>query len=476
MAPPSIWDSKPGLRAFLVACISEKKTTVEIREAIRSEFGVIVTTGTIWQQQKRMESTWANRTASGLATPVGGFASCVPSPGPLHQHQKGWEPRVEITGDEGIGITDVLDSEQTLQNEADLIRGWQLDPEHWRILPPLTANKWQTTTMVGTGEDRHPEQTWNFQYKAKLVRREKHPDLAPLIAEIAAHRKSKARPVATSGDSSGASLVVCWSDTQMGKSDGDGVDGTVARCLEKIDALEAHVRKLRKSGEQLDTLYVFGMGDLIESCSEHYAQQTFRVDLNLRDQVKVMRRLIAKAIERWAPLFPKVVVGCIGGNHGENRAGGKSHTDFADNHDVAIFEQIAEAFLYNKDAFGHVSFAIPNDDLSLTFDINSVIVGITHGHTAGNGAGLPQKKLLDWWMKQAHGQQPVGEATILISGHYHHFSVIEAGRKVHIQCPALEGGSDWFRNMTGQQARPGLLTMIVGKDVSPAGYRSIEIL
>jgi len=480
MAPPGIWDTKPGLRDFLRACIADGKKSGEIRDLIKAEFGVIVTTGAIWQQTKRLESTWANRTAADVIAPAGGFASSVPSPGPLHQHHKGWEPRVEIEGDEAIGITDVFDSEQTLANEADLIRGFRLDPEHWRIVPPLKTNMWQSTVMVGDGAERHSEQKWNYQYKAAMVPREKHPDLEPLIAEIAAHRKPKARPIATAEDSSGASLVVCWSDTQMGKGDGDGVDGTVARCLEKIDALEAHIKRLRKSGEQIDTLYIFGMGDLIEQCDSHYAQQTFRAELNLRDQVKVMRRLIAKSIERWAPLFTKVVVGCIGGNHGENRSGGngKSATDFADNRDVEIFEQIAEAFSYNAEAYGHVSFQIPNDALSLTFDVSGVIVGITHGHVAGKSgaAGIPQKKLMDWWAKQAHGQQPVGDATILISGHYHHFSVIEAGRKIHIQCPALEGGSDWWRNMTGQQARPGLLTMIVGKDVSAAGYRSVEIL
>ena len=45
------------------------------------------------------------------------------------------------------------------------------------------------TESVGEGEDRHPEQKWNYQYKAKLVRREKYTDLEPLIAEIEALKK-----------------------------------------------------------------------------------------------------------------------------------------------------------------------------------------------------------------------------------------------------------------------------------------------
>lgn len=468
--PRGIWDH-PGLREFTEACLAEGKTNGDIRRLIQRELGLSVPASAIYHFSKRYQAR-AEQPVEELTAPVGGWATSV-TQGPRHAHAKGWEPRVEIEGYTGFGITDVTQQTEGDLDEDELIRGWGLSPEHWRIVQPLGVNKWQTSSFTTDPhtKERIPIQVWNYQYKAKLVRREAHPDLVPLIDEIREHQPTpKARPQGHQA------LVVCLSDWQLGKGDGDGVSGTVARILGCIDSVETHIEKLRGFGYEIGDLYVFGIGDLIESCDGHYPQQAFRSELNLRDQVKVVRRLILKALERWAPLFDRVVVGCVGGNHGEHRRDGKSYTDFADNHDVSVFEQVSEIMAANQAAYGHVSFAIPKDDLSLTFDVHGVVVGIAHGHTARGGSGIPQKRILDWWAKQAHGCQPVGDATILITGHYHHFSVVESGRKVHIQCPAMEGGSDWWRNTSGQESRPGMLTLVVGKDVSPAGYAAIEVL
>ena len=47
-------------------------------------------------------------------------------------------------------------------------------------------------------------------------------------------------------------MIVCLSDWQMGKRDGDGTKGIVARI------------ELRKSGVDLAHLYVVGLGDIVE--------------------------------------------------------------------------------------------------------------------------------------------------------------------------------------------------------------------
>lgn len=216
---------------------------------------------------------------------------------------------------------------------------------------------------------------------------------------------------------------------------------------------------------------------LTGNCGSYYPQQAFRTDLNRRDQIKVMRRLILKAMERWAPLFDRVVVPVVGGNHGENRAEGKSYTDFADNDDVAIFEQVQEILAANPSTYGHVSFLIPNHELSLTLDMGGEIVGMTHGQVFGKGtAAQPGKRAIDWWMKQAHGQQPIGGARIMFSAHYHHLLVTEMGSKTHFQCPALESGSEWYTNQSGQSARAGMLTVRIGKNVSESGWADLEVV
>ena len=417
-----------------------------------------------------------------LTQPGGGYANPAKPKEPEHKHPKGWEPRVEVDGDSGIIVTGVS---LNADPERDaLLKGSDLDPSEWEIVGDLGFNKYQGMFPVEANstdckcEERqtvkHHEARWMYQHRARLRRfcPKKRAENERLIEEIRTHV-----PIPFAPPSGEDGFVVAIADTQMGKSDGDGSDGTMRRILTRIDSVEERIISLRGLGRSLGSLYVFGMGDLIEQCGGHYPQQAFRADLNRREQVTVMRRLIVKALERWAPLFERVVVSAIGGNHGENRQDGKSFTDFADNDDVAIFEQVQEILDANRAAYGHVAFRIPKDELCLTHDIAGEIVGQTHGHVTGKGGAThPGKKVIDWWAKQAHGRQPIGEARILFSGHYHHLLVTESGSKTHFQCPALDGGSDWWRNLSGQDARPGMLTVRIGKNVSESGWSDLEVL
>lgn len=371
-------------------------------------------------------------------------------------YPKGWEPQVEDFGDgTATAVSDAV--EESDVDEVHLIENWNLDPEQWRIVGKVNVRRWQTANG-----------NWLHSYKADLIRKSGAgiPDYDELVQEIKSRKPLKAKK--PTGDQA---FVVCIADPQLGKDDGYGVEGTIERFLEAIDSVEERVKELRKIGRKLGTLYVFGMGDLIEGCSGHYAQQTFRVELNRRDQVKIMRRLITKALQRWADLFETVVVACVGGNHGENRVGTKSFTDFADNDDVAIFEQISEIFKENPSRYGHVKFVIPDDELSLTLDVCGTLTTITHGHLARGGANA-QSKQLNWWKNQAHGQQPAGDSTLLLTGHYHHFTVTQDGAKTHIQCPALEDRGDWWTNSTGLDSPPGVLTLAVGG----GAYSDIQVV
>jgi hypothetical protein len=406
-----------------------------------------------------------------LTEPRGGHASRDTAPRRERiEHPKGWEPHVEEHGNTATAVSQP--TENANPDEAELIRGWKLDPAQWRIVGPVNCRRWESVVAIRDekGKAIDSKTVELHYYKANLERIDpvRESKLESLIEEIRSHV-----PVPVPPPQSDDAFVVCIADSQMGKSDGDGAAGTAQRFLASIDGVEARIAELRALGRPLGTLYLFGMGDLIESCDGHYPQQAFRVELNLRDQVNVMRRLILKAIERWAPLFARVVVACVGGNHGEVRRDGKSFTDFADNFDVAIFDQLHDILSQNEAAYGHVSFQIPKDDLSLTFDVAGQIVGITHGHVAGKGSsGNVPKKLNDWWAKQAHGQQPIGDADILISAHYHHLAIQRTGVKTWIQCPAMEGGSDWWRNQSGQASTPGLLTL----RVSESGWSDLQVI
>ncbi len=396
-----------------------------------------------------------SRVLSDLKKAVEGGDALEQSRRQRQAHPSGWEPHVEDHGD-GTAVAVSEPTEAATANEEMLIRGWNLDPEEWMIVGPVNCRRWQTY-----------DERWLHYFKANLARRSGAGiiDYSELVSLIKKHKPHKPAPA---GD---LAFVVCIADPQIGKADGDGVEGTISRMLVCIDQVENRIKELRKLGRPLGMLYVLGMGDIIEGCDGHYAQQTFTVELNRRDQIKVARRLILKSIQRWARMFDEVVVSAVGGNHGENRKDGKSFTDFADNDDVAIFEQVGEILAENPDAYDHVRFNLPTSELSLTMDICGTLTTITHGHLGRAGAN-PQKKQKDWWMKQAHGLQPAGDSVLLLTAHYHHFSIVQSGAKTHVQCPALEDRSDWWRDTSGDDAPAGMLTMVVGN----GGYSDIQVL
>jgi predicted phosphodiesterase len=351
-----------------------------------------------------------------------------------------WTPGVEWLGTEGTLTTDTVSGEPEW---ADILRKWDLDPDEFQIVEPVLFNSWG-------GEDG----TLNRQFKAKVIRRvHSRPDLEPLIREALRHKPRKR--VFTGS----AVLNVVLADWQIGKADHGGVEGTIERIIDARDSVIQRVKDLRKIGREVSSLNVLWTGDSIEGCLGHYPSQTFSVELDRRDQVKVTRRLLTDSLQAWSKHFGEITVAAVAGNHGENRNGGKGFTGVQDNDDLAIVEQVAEILAANPEAFGHVRFALARDALTLTVPAANWIVGITHGHIASRGSNA-EAKLQRWWEGQAAGRQPIGDADILVTGHYHHLRVSDWGGCVWLQAPAMEGGSEWWRVSTGQLSQIGMLTFV----------------
>lgn len=366
------------------------------------------------------------------------------------EHPKGWEPGVVWDGTKGTVTTKPVPAPP--DNWDDLLKVWDLDPAVYEVVEPVQFRAWDAA--IGEGNVQRM-----YYYRATIRSRVRGNavDMAEFIREVRRHKPRKASP--PSGESA---FVVPISDLQLGKPDGDGTEGTAQRFLDRIDSVRQRYRELRKCGRRLGTLVVPSLGDIGENCDGHYAMQAYGVQLNRRYQSKLARELYKQALKAWAPDFDTVLMPAVGGNHGENRKDGKAFTDFADNEDVAIVEEVAEAFAENRAAYGHVKFIIPDDSLSLTLDIAGTIVGFVHGHQA-KGSGVPHIKVINWWRDQAHGQQPIGDASLLLSGHFHYLALTRDGAKTHLQVPALDGGSDWFRNTTGKDTVPGFVTFVVNE-------------
>ena len=372
------------------------------------------------------------------------------------QRQAEWTPGVTWMGDEGTITTPPVEGESH-PDWSGVLRMWGLDPEHFAVVEPVLFNVWGDTLGI-----------LNRQWKGKVVRkgRQETADIESLIAEIKKHKPRERKEI-----EGGASLVVCASDWQVGKRDGDGLKGLVGRWLQAIDDVEFRLKELKKLGRPIDSITVLCLGDLVEGCDGHYDIQTFTVEVDRRDQVKIARRLLRDALIRWSRVVPSITVAAIGGNHGENRKNGKSFTTLGDNDDVALVESVAEIFQANPEAYGHIKFAIPTDELSLTLEIHGKIIGITHGHLARSGQGV-EGKLRRWIADQTLGRQKIGDCDILVTGHYHSFKLADWGGVKWLQAPALDGGSVWWRQSTGEIADVGVLTFLV----SSQGVSDIQLL
>lgn len=116
MAPRGIWDTRPGLRELLRECAAKEMKPPAIRDLIKERFELTITTSTIWQQLRRMESSWpaicaeaAAEAEAERARPVAKaepVASPVPPTQDLHERIRALLRKEAITE---VEIADRLD-------------------------------------------------------------------------------------------------------------------------------------------------------------------------------------------------------------------------------------------------------------------------------------------------------------------------------------------------------------------------------
>lgn len=368
-------------------------------------------------------------------------------------------PGVDWDGEDGEITSDPLNSPNP--DWDAILRRWGYDPDVYEIVEPVKVSEWEVQNSEGV------QTLWSYKAGVRTRDKIRDFDFNDLIREVKSHRKSpKPAPVGEEV------FLINVADTQFGKNDGDGVKGTVDRFLESTDRTIDRIKELRKIGRPIDKAVIAGLGDIIEGCDGQYASQAFNVEINRRQQNRLARRLIRDLIIRVADEVNELTVLAVPGNHGENRKDGRAYTTPGDNDDVAIFEEIGDILAANPKAYGHVKFIVPEEEIFVMMNIAGTNVGFAHGHIAGSGAS-PQKKLWDWWGGQIIGGQPLKDAKILITGHYHHFSIVEYNMdRIHIQCPSLESESTWWKNLKGQVSPPGVLTMVI----TATGYKDLQVV
>jgi predicted phosphodiesterase len=328
------------------------------------------------------------------------------------------------------------------------IRDAGLDPEEVEVVEPVQVRGWDGPTGGGN--------VVRMRYYRLTVRRRVLKANIDELVKAAKRRTSKPGPVTTSDNA----FLVALGDLQLGKMDGDGTEGTVERYLDKTAAAVKRYKRIAKGAPA----YLIHLGDCIEGFVSQGGANTWRTTLTLTEQVDLYGRLLIEQIKAFAAVAPKVVVVGVPGNHDE--ANRPLHT-YGDSWATFAVTNARRA-LELAGNYEHVTLHTPaRDELTLTLDVCGTIVGMAHGHQWRTGQAV------NWWAKQSHGRQPIGDADLLLSAHLHHLRVEHTGSdKTWLQVPALESGSQWWKHRTGEWGQPGMVTALVGG----GSWSALEVL
>lgn len=293
-------------------------------------------------------------------------------------------------------------------------------------------------------------------------------DAVKILKELRGRRKKKGGTLAPNGND--GVFVLSWNDWQVGKAEGGGIAATAERLEKAFQSAKSRILELNHIGRAIDRLVIIGGGDMIEGCSI-FPNQPFELDGDRRTQIRATVAFILAGLDSLAPLVGKVDVLVVGGNHGENRIGGK-RTNRHDNDDAAVFEHAALA-VARDESLSHVEFFIAQDEPAKTLQVGRWILGTTHGQVFGRGAGGIGAKAHRWFSGQSTGRFPVGDADVLVTHHYHHLELIDWGATQWVQTPAMDGGSPHFTDGTGFWSEPGMLSFTMDNDHR---FRDLAIL
>ena len=356
---------------------------------------------------------------------------------------------VEWTGPKGILNTGTLDAPLTGLSHDEILKEFGHDPEQVEIQGLLREKHQQYWSRDLS------KMLWKHTYSYGLAKKQ---DSSPEIDVMALVREMKLKAIAPKSIESGDStFVLDWADWQTGKQEGGGTPAFIKRFDGAMMQAVERIKELRKIGRSIDELLIIGGGDMIEGCTI-YPNQSFHIDMHRREQIRFTVATIMKGIHLLAPMFSSVRVVVAPGNHGENRINGKK-TSTGDNDDLLVFE-MAQLGIGSDSNMNHVSFDIAEEEESITTEVRGWTYGITHGSIYGRGAGNVRNKVFNWFKIMAANRHEIGKSDVLVTHHFHHDACEDWGKTLWVQSPAMDGGSSFFKEMTGHDAKSGMLSWV----------------
>lgn len=366
-------------------------------------------------------------------------------------------PRLELDlGPDGGSFSGYVTAEEGPDAFTDFYRLTGLDPAEWPLdHGSLRVSMWQQSRRLENG-DR--DVVWLRSYRGNL-RRLTRPeidaeDVSALLSVARRHPRIRHR------DPAAATRVVVATDLQIGKVDRAG--GT-PELLERVGGL-LDLLGDRIASSPTSRALIADPGDLIEGF-ENTGSQAHTNDLSLPEMLRTARGVLTDLVSTVAAQHEITRVATCPSNHAAWRRGKSSLGRPGDDFGLDVHLSVRDV-LSRDPRYAGVSWVLPEgpwDEVTYLEEAGRDIA-ITHGHRARSG------KFGDWWKGQASSSAPAHRADLIISGHYHTFLVEALGlntkgrERLHVQGPALDGGSAWWTNISGDESKPGLVTFVMTED------------
>jgi hypothetical protein len=377
------------------------------------------------------------------------------TPAPKVQAPEGWNASIVFDGNGGEATLPAVEGD----NPADIdgfLRDAGINPDEIEIVGEPRISRWQVARPFPL------EPAWHTAVRIRWRRKGVAQDL-PLLYSLA----KKTKPVTPKPVAPGKTLVVLWSDLQVGKVDHRG---GVEALLHRVAETQTKLLNLVKQTKP-ERIIFCDVGDTIENFGNVAdLNQLSTNDLSLMEQVDLATSLAWETLKSLVKFAPITYLS-VGSNHCQFRVNkqkvGKATDDWA----IHIGRTLARL---SKEVGLDITFHEPaKHDESLAYDVfgdGFHVLGMVHGHQANNPNMIP-----DWWRKQSFGKQAVTAATVLVSGHFHHLRVQELGStsrgtsRFWVQAATLDNGSNWWRLNSGEDSTPGLVCFVLERETDYTG-------
>lgn len=343
---------------------------------------------------------------------------------------------------------------------AEILRKVGRDPDRFRLVEILYEKHWEVGAReLLRNDDGAPlidrsgkavygdlERYWLASYKLRVEPIDTEAQRTGLEDLIAAAR-SKA-----TADTGEHWFVFQAGDLQLGKRSRDGsTEEIVDRYVAAVEAAKRQLHAWRHVG--IGGVQISMPGDCIEGVVSQGGRNAWLTQETITEQTRLLRRLMLYTVDELAAAAA-VKVDVVNGNHCQAQRQWNTYPGDGWATEAAI--AVSDAIKLNSAAYGHVEVRVPEKwSGHMTVPVGDTAVCITHGDLWRRGGALR------WWSEQSVHGQPPGAAQVLQFGHWHTLMVESHATKTLIGGPALDCGSDWYRNRAGGESRRGALTYLL---------------